>query len=63
MFNLIVSASPDSWKSKIFSLDIYRCVNKTEYTSEKIANRFGKLNDEALLLSLCMEITTLVDSF
>lgn len=48
MFNLIVAGDCETWKSKMFALDMDRCIKKGEYSSEEIATRFGNFTEDAI---------------
>lgn len=48
MFNLIVTGDCDAWKSKMFTLDISRCISPNEYTSEDLSSRFGRFTQDAI---------------
>lgn len=48
MFNLIVSGDCEAWKSKMYDLDIDRCVSEKEYTSADLAERFRRLDFESI---------------
>ncbi|MER8809553.1 toll/interleukin-1 receptor domain-containing protein [Mesorhizobium australicum] len=51
MYNLLVSGWEEEWQGAPCTFDLSRCVSQHEYTDQKIAERFGKL-DEATLAEL-----------
>lgn len=48
MFNLIVSGDCEAWEGKTYSLDISRCIKKGEYTSEDLASKYNRLDEQAI---------------
>jgi hypothetical protein len=47
MYNLFVSNNPDSWLGEAWQIELGRCVR--EYTDNTITERFGELDDVAVL--------------
>ncbi|AZO39318.1 MAG: TIR domain-containing protein [Mesorhizobium sp.] len=48
MYNLLVSGWEEEWQGAPCTFDLSRCVSQHEYTDQKIAERFGKLDGTAL---------------
>ena len=48
MYNLLVSANPESWHGEPWQMELDRCVNKYEYTDSTIAEKYGSLDSFAI---------------
>ncbi|ABQ60678.1 Hypothetical protein, conserved [Brucella abortus str. 2308 A] len=48
MYNLFVSGWKEEWQGVPCTFDLSRCVNQHEYTDQKIAEKFGKLDGAEL---------------
>ncbi|ANG97746.1 hypothetical protein A8A54_15400 [Brucella pseudogrignonensis] len=48
MYNLLVSGWKEEWQGNPCTFDLSRCVRQHEYTDQKLAEKFGKLDANAL---------------
>lgn len=48
VYNLFVSGLEKNWEGEPFLLELKRCVDSSEYTSEEVAAEYGELDDQAM---------------
>lgn len=51
-YNLFVTGDKEAWNGKPFRLELSRCISKTEWTSEDIANKYSDLKNSKVVEEL-----------